>query len=200
MNTPQGLLLAAALMLGTPIAAVAADLSVPLPGASSRIDAIKQRGSLRVAVRGEYPWLKQNTSGKGAPFEGPAWLLAQDYARRLGVKLETVPVSQTGKVPILLSGQVDITVAPLLETPANDKVVDFILYSMSAQCLFGLADNPKVAQAGGIDDLNRSDVTVAYTTGTPQEIWLPGRLPEAVRRGVPGVRIPVILNVQSGPS
>lgn len=77
------------------------DLPVPLPGASSRIDEIKQRGSLRVAVLDEYPWLKQNANGGGRPFEGPAWRLAEEYAKRLGVRLETLPVSFDNKVSIL---------------------------------------------------------------------------------------------------
>ena len=173
----------AAFLLALP-AAVQAKTPVPQPGVSSRIDAIRLRGSLRVAVLGEYPWLKQTDGGK-TPFAGPAWHLAEEYAKRLGVKLETVPVSQDAKVPILSTGKVDITVAPLLETPARDKIVDFVPYSVSAQCLFGLADNPKVAAASRIDDLNRPDVTVAYTTGTPQGAWVQGRLPQAAFLGVP---------------
>ena len=165
-------------------AAVQAETPAPEPGVSSRIDAIRQRGSLRVAVLGEYPWLKQTANGE-APFAGPAWRLAEEYASRLGVKLETVAVSQDAKVPILSTGKVDITIAPLLETPARDKLVDFVPYSVSAQCLFGLADNPKVASAMSIDDLNRPDVTVAYTPGTPQGAWVQGRLSQAVFLGVP---------------
>ena len=174
----------AAFLLALP-AAVQAQSAVPQPGISSRIDAIRLRGSLRVAVLDEYPWIKQ-TNGGEAPFEGPAWRLAEEYASRLGVKIETVPVSQDAKVPILSTDKVDITIAPLLETPARDKIVDFVLYSVSAQCLFGLADNPKVAGALSINDLNRSDVTVAYTAGTPQGTWVQGRLPQAAFLGVPG--------------
>ena len=185
MNTRHGLLLACILTTVLPIAGRAAGTPVPPPGASDRIDAIKQRGSLRVAVLDEYPWLKQ-TDGGATPFKGPAWRLAEEYAARLGVRIEMVPAGQDNKVPMLLSGQVDITLAPLLETPARAETVDFVLYSMSAQCLFGLADNPKVAQAGSIDDLNRPDITVAYITGTPQGAWVQGRLPRATRLGVPG--------------
>ena len=182
----RSLVLGVTLLWATPIAGRAADTLVPSPGASSRIDAIKQRGSLRVAVFNEYPWLKQTTGSADGPFEGPAWRLAEEYAKSLGVRLETVPVSQGDKIAILNSGKVDISIAPMLQTPARDEVVDFILYSVSAQCLFGLADNPKVAQAGSIDDLNRPDVTVAYTTGTPQGTWAQGRLSKAAFRGVPG--------------
>lgn len=102
------------------------------------------------------------------------------------MKLKTIPVTFDNKVSILTSGQVDITIAPLLQTPEREQVVDFITYSMSAQCLFGLATNPKVAEAKSIDDLNRSDVTIAYITGSPQGAWLEKRLARAKRRGVPG--------------
>ena len=156
------------------------------PGAGSRLDAIKARGVLRVAVLDEYPWLKQNRSGVGPPFMGAAWLLATEYARRLGVRLEAVPVAFDNKVSILERGQVDISIAPLLATPARAKAVDLILYSVSAQCLVGRADNPKVARAARMSDLNQRDVTIAYITGSPQGAWLQQRLPRAARRGVPG--------------
>ena len=161
-------------------------VAVPPPGASGRIDAIKQRGTLRVAVLDEYPWLKQNPGGGGPPFAGPAWRLAEEYASRLGVRLETVPVNFDNKVAVLTSGQVDITIAPLLATPAREKVVDLIVYSMSAQSLFGRADNPKVARAKRIDDLNRPDITIAYIAGSPQGAWLQKRLPKAMRREIAG--------------
>ena len=163
----------------------AAPVSVPQPGASSRIDAIKQRGALRVAVLNEYPWLKQSASGSKS-FQGPAWLLANEYAKRLGVRLETVPVNFENKVSVLASDQVDITIAPLLDTPERDKTLDFVNYSMSAQCLFGLADNPKLALANSIDDLNRPDVSIGYIKGSPQGAWLEKRLPKAARRPTAG--------------
>lgn len=164
----------------------AADTDVPAQGVSKRIDDIKSRGALRVAVLGEFPWLKENTSGQGEPFEGPAWYLANEYAKRLGVKLETVPVSHETKVPILATGQVDISIAPLSVTDARKKVVDFVVYSKSTICLFGKADNPKLANAKTVDDLNNPDITIAYFTGTPPETFLPTRLPKATLKGVQG--------------
>ncbi len=79
-----------------------------------KVDEIKKRGVLRAAAIGEFPWLPENTSGSGPQFSGPAWLLAQEYANRLGVKLEIVPVSHETKVPILATAQADITIARLL--------------------------------------------------------------------------------------
>jgi len=53
---------------------------------------IKKRGALRVAALEEYPWLTRFGHGNDAHFSGPAWVLAEQFARRLGVRLETVPV------------------------------------------------------------------------------------------------------------
>jgi polar amino acid transport system substrate-binding protein len=174
---------AMALAMGT---ARAADPAVPAPGKSQRIDQIKQRGTLRVGALGEFPWLKENAGGTGAPFAGPGWELAQDYAERLGVKLVVVPVSHETKVPVLATGQVDMTIAPLAVTPERQKVVDFVVYSSSALCLFGLGSDPKLQGITDIDALSSPDITIAYYTGTPPESWLPQRFPKAKLRGVPG--------------
>ena len=163
-----------------------ADVPVPAPGTSPRIDAIKKAGVLRVGVLANAPWLVENTSGKGDPWSGPAWLLAQEYAKRLNVKLEPIPVSHETKVPVLASNQVDISVTPLAETPERLKVVDFVIYSSTSVCMFGLASNPKFANAKSVDDLNKPDITIAYYTGGGEEGWVKERFPKAQLRGVAG--------------
>ena len=166
------------------VAAIAA-VPVPAPGASPRVDAIKKAGVLRIGVLANAPWLVENTNGTGDPWSGPAWLLANEYAKRLGVRLEAVPVSHETKVPVLASQQVDISVTPLAETPDRLKVVDFIIYSSTSVCMFGLASNPKFAQAKSVDDLNKPDITIAYYTGGGEEGWVKERFPKAQLRGVP---------------
>ena len=168
------------------VASAYAETPVPAPGTSPRIDAIKKAGVLRVGVLANAPWLVENTSGTGEAWSGPAWMLAQEYARRLGVKLEAVPVSHETKVPVLASNQVDVSVTPLAETAERLKVVDFIIYSSTSVCMFGLASNPKFAQAKSVDELNRSDVTIAYYTGGGEEGWVKERFPKAQLRGVAG--------------
>ncbi len=163
-----------------------ADVAVPAPGASPRVDAIKKAGVLRVGVLANAPWLVENTSGGGEAWSGPAWLLAKEYAKRLNVKLEAVPVSHETKVPVLASNQVDISVTPLAETADRLKVVDFIIYSNTSVCMFGLASNPKFAQSKSVDDLNRADITIAYYTGGGEEGWVKERFPKAQLRGVAG--------------
>jgi polar amino acid transport system substrate-binding protein len=171
--------------LGVALAA-SADVPVPAAGASPRIDAIKKAGVLRVGVLANAPWLVENTSGQGDAWSGPAWLLAQEYAKRLNVKLEPVPVSHETKVPVLGSNQVDISVTPLAETAERLKVVDFIIYSTTSVCMFGLASNPKFANAKSVDDLNRPDITIAYYTGGGEEGWVKERFAKAQLRGVAG--------------
>jgi polar amino acid transport system substrate-binding protein len=167
-------------------AASFADVAVPAPGASPRVDAIRKAGVLRVGVLANAPWLVENTSGSGDPWSGPAWLLAVEYAKRLNVKLEAVPVSHETKVPVLASNQVDISVTPLAETPERLKVVDFIIYSTTSVCMFGLSANPKFAGAKSVDELNRPDITIAYYTGGGEEGWVKERFPKAQLRGVAG--------------
>lgn len=167
-------------------AAASARADVAVPTGSPRIDAIKKAGVLRVGVLANAPWLVENTSGKGEAWSGPAWELAKEYARRLGVKLEPVPVSHETKVPVLASNQVDISVTPLAETPDRLKVVDFVIYSSTSVCMFGLSSNPKFANAKSVDELNRPDVTIAYYTGGGEEGWVKERFAKAQLRGVAG--------------
>jgi polar amino acid transport system substrate-binding protein len=182
-------LLLASMALAATLAAGQAQAAAapPAPGASARVDEIKERGTLRVAVLPEPPWLKQNTTGgSGEPFEGPAWMLARAYADALGVTVEPVPVSHETKVPILATGQVDMTIAPLSVTDARLKVADFVDYTTSALCFFGQGDNPRLAGKTKVDELDSPEITVAYFTGTPPEGWLPERLPQAKLRAVTG--------------
>jgi polar amino acid transport system substrate-binding protein len=177
---------AVVLAVGVAHAADPAPPAPPTPGQSKRVDQIRQRGELRVGALGEYPWLKQNVGGEGAPFVGPAWEIATEYAKLLGVKLVVVPVSHETKVAIVETPRVDMSIAPLAETPEREKVVDFVIYSKSSLCLFGLASNPKLKSVTDFDELNRPDITVAYFIGQPSENWLPKRLPKAKMRGVTG--------------
>lgn len=167
-------------------AASAAAQEPPAAGSSPRVDAIRKAGALRVAVLANAPWLIENTSGAGEAWAGPAWLLSTEYARLLGVKLQPVPVSHETKVPVLAANQVDLSITPLAETPERLRVVDFVIYSNTSVCMFGLAANPKFAKAKSVDDLNDPDYTIAYFIGGGEEGWVKERFPKAKLRGVVG--------------
>ena len=163
-----------------------AQVQPPAPGASPRVDAIRKAGALRVGVLANAPWLVENTTGQGEAWSGAAWTLAKEYARLLNVKLEPVLVSHETKVPVLAANQVDMSITPLAETPERLQVVDFVLYSKTSVCMFGLAANPKFAAAATVDDLNSPNITIAYYTGGAEESWVKERFPKAQLRGVIG--------------
>ena len=155
-----------------------------IPTNSPRVQAIQKAGAFRIGVLANPPWLVENTSGSGEQWSGPGWTLAKEYARLLGVKLQPVAVSHETKVPVLASNQVDMTVSPLSVTPERLKVIDFVTYASTSLCVFGRADNPKVANAKSIDDFNKEGVVVAYYTGGGEEHWVKTRFPNATLRGV----------------
>ena len=157
---------------------------VPAPGTSPPVDAIKKSGVLRVAVLANAPWLVENTKATGDKWSGPAWTIASEYAKRLGVKLDPILVSHETKVPVLAANQVDMTITPLAETPERDAVVDFVLYSNTSVCMFGRADNPRFAAAKTVDDLNNPDMTIAYFIGGGEEGWVKQRFAKAKLLGV----------------
>jgi polar amino acid transport system substrate-binding protein len=180
--------LAAAAMLAVSMQAVsisAGAQTAPAPGQSPRVDAIRKAGELRVGVLQNAPWLIQDVSGKsGEAWSGPAWLLAKETARQLGVKLTAIPVSHETKVPVLAANQVDMTISPLAETADRLKVVDFVLYSATSVCMFGRGGNDKLARVKSVDDLNQPDITIAYFTGGAEEAWVKERFPRARLRAV----------------
>jgi polar amino acid transport system substrate-binding protein len=177
-----GLALLTASLIALPSLSQAAD--VPAPGTSARIDAIKAAGKLRIGVLTNPPWLIENTTGSGEPWDGPAWVLAKKAASELGVKLDLVAVSHETKVPALAANQIDIAVTPLAVSEERKAVIDFVTYSTSSVCMYGLASNKKFANAHTVDDLNAADVTVAYLIGAPEEAWTKERFPKAKLKGV----------------
>ncbi|TMH68549.1 MAG: transporter substrate-binding domain-containing protein [Betaproteobacteria bacterium] len=159
---------------------------VPEAGKSERIDEILKRGTLKVGVTPSFPWLFRNKTGKGDEYRGSSWVLAKAYADALGVKLEPVQVSNETKVPIVVSGGVDITISSLAETDARKQVVDFVTYSQATFCIFGLKTNPKAAAVKNVGELDSPDLTFAAYVGTNQAAWIPKTFPKAKMRGVTG--------------
>ena len=145
---------------------------IPQKGQSWMIDDILARGVLRVAVIEEFPWLVGTKDRNGQPvFAGPAWTLASEYAKRLGVMAQTIPVDNEHKVSIVKDGGADLSLAPLAVTIERQKIVDFVEYSTSSLCLAGNRRNPKLTLAANVSDLDRPDIKLGYIVGTPVDTW-----------------------------
>ncbi len=200
------LLFGAALLLGPALGHAQAPRppGVPDAGKSARIDEILKRGSLRVGVLSSYPWLFRNKMpaiyGNNDPWRGSSWILAKAYAKTLGVKLDMVEVSQDTKVPLVVSGGIDVTVTSLAPTPQREKVADFIIYSTGANCLIGLKNNPKLANVTAISELDNAKFTFAAIAGTLQQTWTAQLVPKAQLRIVSGTGNGAIDEVISGRS
>lgn len=85
---------------------------------------IKQRGTLIVGVKADYP-----PFGFRAPtgqIVGIEPALAADVAKSLGVKLQLVPVVAANRMQFLEQGKIDLLIATLTDTPARAKVIDIV--------------------------------------------------------------------------
>ncbi|MGE6918093.1 substrate-binding periplasmic protein [Achromobacter kerstersii] len=173
--------LTAAMLAG---AASARAQTPPAPGESARVDAIRKAGVLRVGVVNNPPWLVQNTSGSGEPWMGSSWTLGKEFAQLLGVKIVPVQVSHETKVPALIANQMDIMIGPLNENAERAKIIDFVTFSSTSVCMFGLASNPKFTNATKVEDFNQPGITMAYFSGAGEEPLVLEHFSKARLRGV----------------
>jgi len=106
--------------------ALAVALGVVLPGlanADAMAD-IKAKGTLVVGTKADYrPFGFLDPSGKIVGFEPD---LAADIAKRLGVKLELVPVVAANRIQFLQQGKIDLMIATMSDTPERRKIVDIV--------------------------------------------------------------------------
>jgi len=85
---------------------------------------IKKKGVLIVGSKADYrPFGYLDPSGKIIGFEPD---LAADVAKRLGVKLELVPVVASNRIQFLQQGKIDLMIATMSDTPERRKIVDIV--------------------------------------------------------------------------
>ena len=88
------------------------------------LDDIKKKGMLVVGTKADYrPFGYLDPSGKIVGFEPD---LAADVAKRLGVKLELVPVVASNRIQFLQQGKIDLMIATMSDTPERRKIVDIV--------------------------------------------------------------------------
>ncbi|TSA06132.1 MAG: ABC transporter substrate-binding protein, partial [Comamonadaceae bacterium] len=97
---------------------------VEAPRSSERLALVKQRGSLIVGVKTDYPPFGfLNASGVSEGFEHD---LAKDIARRLGVSLTKVTVSGANRLQKLEEGSVDMLLSTTGDTAERRKIVTMV--------------------------------------------------------------------------
>ncbi|HVL72193.1 MAG TPA: transporter substrate-binding domain-containing protein [Beijerinckiaceae bacterium] len=105
-------------------AAVAA-LAMALPAAAQdTLQKIKDKGVIVVGVKNDYkPWGFLDPSGK---IVGMEIELAEEVAKRLGVKLEMIPVIAANRMEFLRQGRIDMILATMGDTAERRKVVGMV--------------------------------------------------------------------------
>ena len=106
------------------MAGAAALLMLGSAQAADGVDAIKQRGTLIVGVKADYkPFGFRDPAGNVVGLEPD---LAADIAKRLGVKLELVPVAASNRIEFLQQGKIDLLIATMSDKPERRRVVQAI--------------------------------------------------------------------------
>ena len=110
-------------MLGLVTALLVGTL-VPGFASADALKDIKAKGVLVVGTKADYrPFGFLDPSGKIIGFEPD---LAANIAKRLGVKLELVPVVASNRIQFLQQGKIDLMIATMSDTPERRKIVDIV--------------------------------------------------------------------------
>lgn len=139
-------------------------LAFTLPASASEtpnLNAIKERGTLRVGMSTFVPWAMRDKQGELIGFE-------IDVAKRLaadsGWQVEFVPTAWDGIIPALLAKKFDVIIGGMSITAERSKSVLFTApYSHSG---VQLAASKKLAKGfSKLEDFNQSKVTIAARRG-----------------------------------
>lgn len=130
-------------------AAFAALLAVTGTASADVLAKIKEKGVLTVGVKADYkPFGFRDPSGAVVGIEPD---LAADVAKRLGVKLELVPVISANRIEFLQQGKIDLMIATMSDKPERRKsvlAIDPQYYSDSVNVLMS-----KKAKAASWEEL-----------------------------------------------
>ncbi len=92
---------------------------------ANTLDEVKKRGVVRVGVRQDVPGFGiVDEKGETVGFDID---IANEVGKRLGVKVELVPVTAATRIPLLQQGRIDMIAATLTHYRERDKVVDFTI-------------------------------------------------------------------------
>src|SRR5262249_15602505 len=127
----------------------------------STLDAVKERGTLRIGAAQAEPWFFKDPATQ--QWSGFGVALGKALADSMGVKLEIVEVTWGNAIAALQGNRIDL-MAVLDATPERQQAADFpksplLYYALAVLVRDGL-------DVKTWDDLNRKDLTIAVTQGT----------------------------------
>ena len=126
---------------------------------------IKERGKLLAGVKLDTPpfgFLNDKNEPAGFDID-----LVRKIGERIGVPVELVKVTSPTRIPLLVSGNVDLVAASMTHTRERDKAIDFsITYYTGGQSLLV----PKASPIGSVKDLGGKQVAVQQGTTLEKNI------------------------------
>jgi len=147
------------------IAVVATTFSAAAQTSQGTLARIKERGKLLAGVKLDTPpfgFLSDKNEPVGFDID-----LVRKVGERLAVPVELVKVTSPTRIPLLVSGNVDLVAASMTHTRERDRVIDFsITYYTGGQSLLV----PKTSPIGGVKDLAGKEVGVQQGTTLERNI------------------------------
>lgn len=129
------------------------------------LDDILKNGVLKVAVPQDFPPFGSVTNDLKP--QGLDIDVATLIAKKMGVKIELIPVTSANRVPYLQTKKVDLIISSLGKNPEREKVIDFsAAYAPFYNGVFGSADQ-KVSVAADL-----AGKTVGVTRGAVEDLEL----------------------------
>jgi len=146
--------------------------------ASSVLEEVIERGTLRIGFSTFVPWAMKDKNGEFIGFEID---VARKLAEDMGVKPVFVPTKWDGIIPALLTGKFDVIIGGMGIRPQRNLKVNFTVpYDHSGMSIMGHREKAKGFDS--LDDFNREDVVLAIRMGTTAVDAAKKFLPRAERR------------------
>lgn len=161
--TPLKLLLAGVLALGATAGASAQSARQEL-AKESVLETIQQRGAINIGLSAFVPWAMRDKNGDLIGFEID---VAKKVAEDMGVEVNFVPTAWDGIIPALIAGKFDVIISGMSVTAKRNLTVNFTRpYARTGYIVIANAKLAEEKGIGGLEDLNREDVTIASRRGS----------------------------------
>jgi len=125
------------------------------------LDEIMKSGEIRIGINPRIPPLAY-LGPKNTPI-GFEVDLAEEIAKRLGVKLTIVPADSNERIPYVVTGRIDAVMGYLTRTTDRAKVIDFTFPINTAT--YGVITKEEFGFKS-LSDLNKDSVTIVMARGT----------------------------------
>lgn len=139
----------------------------------SILDKVVDAKKVRVGFLADYaPWGMRNAEGK---YEGYDVDVAAKLGEALGVEVELIPVEAPNRLPMLVTGKVDVIIGSFTPTDERAKTIDFSLpYASSVTMPMVWADDSSLKT-----EANLAGKKVAVCRGTTNDISTGKFIPDA---------------------